>query len=299
MPPVTVSYAGAVDVVRRMLAKPVTRDHLRHHSFVFPDHRLLYVETPKAACTSMKVALLVLTGATIEDLGFGSPPRLFPEAIVHDRRAYPARSLADLLDDELVETLIAPGWMRFSLVRDPFTRTFSAWESKILLGDAGMLDRFQPLGSGDRFDEDDLDIRATFCGFVEDLAERRDSYFDDLHFRPQVRILGVGAVPYTDIAQLGQLERFLPKLESHLDRQLVIPRLNEGLGIPWQRNYNARAIRQVAELYAEDITQFGFVIPTEFDGPGTRLDLVARNLLNQARMRVRQTAAGLDLPTLP
>jgi hypothetical protein len=291
MPLVLVSDTGGLDAVRDMLGNARTRDELDRHSFVFPEHRLLYVETPKAACTSMKVALLGLTESTLEDLEIGNLPRPFPEAIVHDRRVYPARSLADLDDDELAEVLTAPGWMRFCLVRGPFARTFSAWESKIFLGDAGMLDRFQPLGTEDRFHDGHLDVRATFCAFIENLVERRDFYFEDMHFRPQARVVAIGAVPYTDVVPLGDLDGFLPKLESHLGRLLVMARVNEGLGIPWQCNYDARAIELVAELYDEDIAQFGFPIPAPVEGPGTRLDAVATKLLSHVRMRVRQVAA--------
>jgi hypothetical protein len=285
-----------LEAVRNILAHPQSRDELYFHTFVFSKHRLLYVETPRVASTSVKVALLTLTHTTIEDLGPSLLPRPFPEAVVHDRGVYPAPSLADLDDDELAEAIIAPGWMRFCLVRDPFSRTFSAWEGKVFVGDPGMLDRFQPLGSGDRLDGEYLDIRASVRAFIEDMAKRRDFYFEDMHFRPQIRVVRAGEIPYTNVVPLREIDNFLPTMQAHLQQmdpaaQLLMPRLYEGLGIPWQHNYDARAIELVADLYAEDIARFGFPIPAPIEGQGTRLDPIARNLLNNDRGSTRQLAA--------
>ena len=259
---------------------------------MFPEHRLVYLETPKVACTSVKVALcLDLCGASLEDLTDGRWPRPFPEAVVHDRAAYPARSLADLAPAELAEAVTAAGWIRFCVVRDPFSRVFSAWESKVFVGDAGMFEQFQPLGSGDRFSDGELDVRASFCEFVGDLAARRDLYFDDMHFRPQHQVVHEGAVPFTDIVRLEGLAEFVTRLGSHLGRPLVVPRVNEGLGMPWRDNYDEHAISVVGDLYAEDIARFGFERPSVPAASGTRLDPVAVRLLAQLRLRVRQVAA--------
>jgi hypothetical protein len=285
------SADGEVEAVLGMLADPVSRDELYHHTFVYPEQRLLYVETPKAACTSMKVALLGLTGSTLEDLPQGKVPRRIPEAIVHDRRAYPAKSLVDLGRDELVETLTAPGWMRFCVIRNPFARTFSAWEDKVFLGDALLFNRFRPQGDGDRFVEGALDVRATFGVFVKDLFDRRREYFSDVHFRPQARVIAIGALPYTDVVRLDELDSFRAELEAHVSRPIALPRLNEGLGMNWDDNYDAEAIERVSDLYAEDLALFGFPVPAASEGHGARLDRVATNLLNVLRMRVRQVAA--------
>lgn len=288
---VTVRDTASFDAVRTLLDSPRTRTELASHSFVFPEHRLLYVETPKVACTSIKAALLVLSGSTVQGLSTDQLPRPFPEAAVHDRRIFPASSLADLGQVDLAEVLTAPGWIRFCLVRDPFSRVFSAWESKVFFGDPGMLDRFQRLGSGDQYSDGNLDIRATFCAFVEDLAKRQEFYLEDMHFRPQCRVIHVEAVPYTDIVRLDEMERFLVRLGSHLGQPIVVPRVNEGLGIPWQQNYDARAISLISELYAEDVARFDFPVPATFEGGGTRLDPIATNLLEQVRKRIRLVAA--------
>lgn len=69
---------GTLSTVRALLAQPRERDELRYHSFVFPEHKVLYHETPKAACSAIKVGLLSLTGRTLADLGMSKYPRKFP-----------------------------------------------------------------------------------------------------------------------------------------------------------------------------------------------------------------------------
>lgn len=293
--------AGTLTTVRALLAQPRERDELRYHTFVFPDHRILYLETPKAACSAIKVALLPLLGRTLSDLGMSAYPRKFPEAVVHDRGTYPAPSLADLNDEALADAVGGTGWMRFCVVRDPFSRVYSAWEDKIFLGDPALLDQFQQLGAGDREVGDAIDLRETFSTFIEDLLERRDFYFKDPHFRPQCRVVHLDSVPFTDIVHLSNLSTFWAQLDRHVKAieptvELQLPRINEGLGLPWQNSFTTDLIRRVADLYADDMRRFGFDPPSVDGLEPIRLDRVSQALLNVDRQLVRQLKASFDRP---
>ena len=288
----------SLSTVRALLEDPRGRAELYYHSFVFPDHKVLYQETPKAACSSIKVGLLALLHRTLEDLGASQRPRKFPEAVVHDREVYPALSLADLDETQLADAITGPNWLRFCVVRDPFSRLYSAWEDKVFLGDPWLLDRFQVLGAHDHVVDGPLDLRATFSAFTEDLALRREIYFEDMHFRPQVGVVHLDAVPFTDIVLLPELNDFLTKLRRHVGRldssiDIALPRVNEGLGFSWRRCYSQRAVELVAEVYADDMARFGFAPPQLHDEP-LLLDPAARALLTRGRALVRQVAASLN-----
>lgn len=296
---------NAVDRVRALLLDPRARDELRYHSFVFPRHRLLYVETPKAACTSVKTGLLSLTGSTVAELNAqASVPPAFPEAIVHTRGLYPVPSLSEipahspgaatLPDIEAV--LGSPDWLRFCVVRNPFARLFSAWQTQVFLGDDAMLDLLVPLGVGDHIVGADLDVRATFADFVRDLADRPEHFFADMHFRPQARVVRIGVIPYTHVVHLHELGSFLPTLQSHVRRAdptavITLPHVHEGLGIPWQLAYDGATLALVADLYADDLAAFGFEVPEIVDTTRPLIDSVGRKLLERNRMRTRQMAA--------
>lgn len=288
-----------METVRALLGQPRERDELRYHTFVFPEHKVLYHETPKAACSAIKVGMLALTGRTLADIGVSRYPRKFSEAVVHDRMAYPPPSLADLDDAGLADAAGGKGWLRFCVVRDPYSRLYAAWEDKIFLGDPSLLDRFD-VGVGDRSIDGAIDIRETFTAFVDELAENRDAYFEDFHFRSQCRVLHIDSVPYTDVVPLGDLAQFWSRLQRHVTRlsagvELALPRINEGLGLPWQNAYTPDAVSKVAEIYADDVQRFRFEPPEIAAGlEPIRLDSAAQALLETGRELVRQLKWTFD-----
>jgi hypothetical protein len=284
--------------VRALLAQPREKDELFYHTFVFPEHKVLYHETPKVACSAIKVGLLPLTGRKLADLGMSQYPRKFPEAVVHDRMKYPAPSLVDVDDATLADAVGGKGWLRFCVARDPFSRLYAAWEDKIFLGDPTLLDRFQP-GGRDREVAGAIDLRATFSAFVEELAEDRQAYFEDFHFRPQWRVIHLDSVPFTDIVRLGDLDRFWAQLQQHVRTveasiELRLPWINEGLGLPWQNSYTSDAVSLVADIYADDMRRLGFDAPVVDGLEPIRLDPVARALLDAERNLVYQLKSSFD-----
>lgn len=284
---------------RQLRDDPRTRDALYHHTFVYEDSRLVWVEVPRTASTSVKTGLLGLLGTGADELPGERP---FADAhLVHYRDRYPTPSLADLDEDQFTEVLTSPDWLRFCVVRSPFARLFSAFTSMVLLGNPATFGRFGP---PDRFDvrvRGRLDVRATFGAFVHDLEQRPDFYFDDMHFRPQADVTHQGRLPAVRVVQLQDLADFWTELNAHVHRarpELVVPlpALNASwpsrtLGLRWQTSYDADSLERVARLYADDLARFGFEVPV-LTGQDRLLGPGATAYLDEAREDVEAQATG-------
>ncbi len=163
---------------------------------------MLFVPTPKVACTSLMWALVDLedarTGRVSESAMFEA------EATVHDRAVHSLRSLGDLSVSERAEVLSDAGWARFAVTRNPYERVLSAWADKVLLGHVDYLG--SPLdhlfSSGPSAWSDGVDLGALFRSFVHQLPSNRVQ-FADVHLAPQVDVLAVDRVPYSHLAEFG------------------------------------------------------------------------------------------------
>jgi hypothetical protein len=276
-------------------ADPVAWGELAYGSFVLSPGQVVYVETPKAACTSLKRFVAAAAGQRFEPGSAATAVETNPNVLVHDRSLVPVPALTDLDPGDLERILTDGGWLRFCVVRNPFGRVYSAWESKVLVGDPARLDRFGEPGAGDVVVDGHLDVRASFGGFVRQLATRSDEWFGDLHLRPQHRVVRLDAIPFTHVVRLEELDRFVPALRAHLRAHGAPdpgdpPVTNEGLGVRWADAYDQDSTAVVARLYAEDFARFGYPAEPPPGGGPARLPPVAVRLLDGVRRRNRRIA---------
>lgn len=254
----------AVGHVEALLANPTTRGELDSGTYVVEERRLLYVATPKAACTTLKSLLLRVAGGELGVLAGSTSAHPTAEMLVHDRERFPVPSLATLDPSARERALVEEGWLRFCVVRNPYARLYSAWEGKVLVGDPALLGRFGVPGVHDVVDEHGrLDVRATFRAFVTELTRRPEPYVSDPHFAPQQQVVRLGELPYTDVVRLEQIDAFLPRLRAHVvDRGGAdpgdLPDTNSGLGISWREAYDAETAALAYDLYAEDFKRWGY-----------------------------------------
>lgn len=233
---------------------------LRYGTFVSLARRYVYVETPKAACTSIKRMIAALDGV---DINYTSPPyhretRL--EMFVHQRRYFDLPSLLDL--DQTVRDDIFSGadrWFAFATSRNPFSRAVSVFENKIRLGEP----RYRALEAryGDRgaFSS----VRDAFKAFVDEVLcdpARRDL---DPHFSAQSRLLMPRLIPYSRIFKLDEMDQLVEQLTAHVGVEggadaPALPRENAGFGGSWRDYYDGEAALGVAQAYAEDFSVFGY-----------------------------------------
>lgn len=113
--------------IRRALyrrAPGYVRWRLEYGTFVSFEHRLMYMETPKNACSTTKIIFWKLIGLPEDGL---TPAR------VHERRQYDGRtSVMDLEPNTARRILRGDHYYRFCFLRDPERRLASAYKNKIL-----------------------------------------------------------------------------------------------------------------------------------------------------------------------
>jgi hypothetical protein len=251
------SYAVSrvLDHYPRLNPKRV-QSRFAYASFASLEDRFVYMEVPKAACTAMKVLLREL---------YTSPPlKLFPRfrretdraMFVHARENAPLPPLTAFADKDQRELLEAPDVLRFTIVRNPYTRLVSAWRGKVFLCEPSVPDvyaavrgtppatgRKQPIG---------------FAEFVAYLEDRTDEVWN-AHWRRQVDLTFPNGLAFTHIGRTEDLDATIDILGRHLKRHqaIAIPRVNEGFVRP-PAQFCEELARRVHALYEEDFAHFGY-----------------------------------------
>ncbi len=171
--------------LRKIFPYPVGRsDYLIHCS---ERARMIYVETPKVACSTIKRMLQVV------ELN-GDLSRL-PEQ-VHDRKASPLKS-PKTIENDVRDLFFGGGYFLFSFVRNPYTRVLSAYLDKFVNNAWERNRRAPKLGL-------DPDAEITFSDFLRAVRMQRDSE-KDIHWMPQAFLLQPKKISYDFI---GRFENF-------------------------------------------------------------------------------------------
>ena len=106
---------------------------LRYASFVSNKHRIVYVETPKNACTPLKWILARIHDRDVPLVHY--PLETSLEMCIHYRDHHPLPALTDFSESEVRKIL--KHYRLVCVVRNPFTRLVSAWANKIRLREPG------------------------------------------------------------------------------------------------------------------------------------------------------------------
>lgn len=151
----------------------------------------------------------------------------------------------------------------FTLVRNPWSRAWSAWSNKIAVGDrpgewARASARMVANVAGD-----DLDLRqrisADFATFVRVLGSSL-AFRNNVHFMPQTEILGDAQLDY-----VGRFERFGEEVRQILDLiglpfdATRLPHANRSAGSgSYREHFDDETTQIVADLYRADIDRWGY-----------------------------------------
>lgn len=173
-----------------------------YHSRVSVAHRYVCVPIPKVACTTTKTVLRSLEG-------------LPPAEHIHDE----GPRLTDFTVEENITMLTSPEWLRFSFVRNPYARLYSAYKSKIGNTWEQQYDWLR-VQIREAFD---YPVRAgirvgmvTFDDFARFIAESDDPRVTtDGHLAIQTAVLDQDCIPY-DI--VGRFESYQADFKAILTR---------------------------------------------------------------------------------
>src|SRR6185312_15520944 len=155
--------------------------------------RYVYVEVPKAACSTIK---LTLQRIELDD-------RSYTPANKHARARSPL--LAPLsAPRDFLRALAAPDYLRFCFVRDPASRILAAYIEKLTGDDFERDMRLEQLG---------FSQTPSFEEFLDVLARRGPGL--DIHWARQVDLLKPDTIAYDFV---GRFENFQADFETVLSR---------------------------------------------------------------------------------
>jgi len=216
--------------LRHPYCGPVSLESVDSRVAIDFDLRFLYNRVLKAANTTIIATLASWKGETDAD-----PKALF-------RRP----SELDPHDVQKISSLF-----KFTFVRNPYTRTLSAYLDKIARGKRRPIELVKQSGRAPSFED--------FCIFLE-----QGGLYKNPHWAPQSSVL---ILPLDGFDFIGHIE----SLGSGLDNVRKRIRLNNGAdGIVDRRlhstsakaligeHYTSRCQRIVSSLYCEDFKQFGY-----------------------------------------
>jgi hypothetical protein len=281
--------------------------HIESRTIVIERLRVLFVPVPKAACTSVLQILAELAGIPADRFADSHEGEVTPSMSVHDvSRWDPGTRLADYTDGDRDRVLTEPGWFRFTIVREPASRLWSAWQSKVLLREPQFVARFgdrpwfaDPMNSPDEV----LTRFREFCQLVAD----PDSDADDVHWCIQSELL-----PDIAFDHVGRVETFdatMAALRSHLEPQeveLPAARRENRMPLPYTPAiYDAASHAAMTARFAADFTAFGYDVPELVENPNALKDwrrkvnaqLAAVHEIAERNVRIGQlhrTLRGVD-----
>ncbi|RQR28838.1 hypothetical protein DIE23_23105 [Burkholderia sp. Bp9143] len=236
--------------------------YMRWNALYSPRHKLLYVPTPKVACTSLKWWFATLLDIPRDRFDGMESAESDPELVIHDvlYRFAPEATCVD--PDVLARCIGDDEVFRFAMVRNPYQRIFSAWQSKLLVHEPQQSKQYRDCAFFGMPMETPGDIALGFEGFLEHLASSSPPVFGDPHWTPQADLLRPDLVPYTCVAQIECKEPLLAGLQAHLRSDATNPfggsRANESLLHYSPQFFTKRAEALTRQLYAADFDHFGY-----------------------------------------
>ena len=235
------------------------------NSFVLPDHKMVYMSVTKAACTSLRWMVADLAGedpqSFVGAIG-GQQSRLLG---IHGRRQHWQRTpqLTQLPPEQLAAIDPADDWFVFAVVRSPFSRLWSAWESKFLVQHSRYVAMYSDQPWFPRTPTSAEQVLEDWRAFVHARPwETHPELRHDVHFQNQVRSVRPQSVNYTRVYGLKELGTLFADVHAHLeplglDQPLYTPHANE-TPLAMTPEVLEGGVREVIEdSYAKDFAAFG------------------------------------------
>jgi hypothetical protein len=235
--------------------------HVVLTSVVFDELRLVYVPMPKSASTSILGALAELAGIGLHDRVRSRKPEATRQQVIHDGSMWkPAHRLNSRSAEDVDWILRSDEWFRFTVVREPVRRLWSAWITKVLVRDP----RFALMFGDDWFPDrpsSATDVVQSFRDFVTALPERPD--WSDTHWSSQADL--AGDIRYDHVGRVESLDEtaaVVGKFLRHRNQKLPpFPTENPSF-VPFDLGvFDRRAHEAAARYTARDRDAFGYAPP--------------------------------------
>lgn len=205
----------------------------------------VYIEMPKVACSSIKVALAELLDIELDGPDGDPHQSTFPEA-----------------NPRLDADSLFQGYFSFSFVRNPWGRLLSCYRDKVLFQAKGFTNSTQRAGVADCFARyEKIRPDMAFGEFVSAVASIPDEEAD-AHFRSQYTFLsnarGEIAVDY--IGRFESLSSDLIEIQTIAKMPpFTLPVFQAtGVGSDYREHYDANTRSLVEKRFVKDIDWFGY-----------------------------------------
>lgn len=226
-------------------------------------YKIFYVSTPKVACTSLKWWFASLEGKVKQLRSLTDSAESDPDLIIHGNSFQRlAPHVTGLGADDIEQTLESDAYFKFAIVRNPYKRIFSAWQSKLLLQEPLQVAPYKSFEFFNHSLRNAHDIALAFEGFLEHLANNEAPSYWDLHWTPQVNLLRPDLIDYSKVFKIEQAQDLGVALTEWVGEYIPSPfagrRANESL-IPYLPEFvTPRSAALIKMLYAQDFETFGY-----------------------------------------
>lgn len=223
-------------------------EHLNYATHISLNHKYIFVETPKVACSTIKISLQRL------ELGLEKFERAHFED-VHVRDFSPLLHLTQLPNFE--EYLVSKDYFRFCFVRNPYNRLLSCYLDKIA-GPEKYKERISLLD----FMGLDANHQLSFREFVEAI-ESQSPLEMDYHWRHQSYLTCQTTIQYDFVGKLESFDFDFKKVSEHLSPEMHKYYLSE---VRHQTNANQLLLKyydkdlfdRVYDIYEVDFLNFSY-----------------------------------------
>lgn len=162
----------------------------------FGGRAFLYMKNHKAACTNVLTLLITqmhhaLSAKDALEISMDGVHNLSPEYL---------RAGARGLDWPLVEDALFGDVYRFTIIREPLSRTVSAWSDKLQGDTRHRRDLNKVLGRA-------LETEITLPAFLDVIARDEDARLIDRHWRPQHLEISFDQIRYDFIGRVEEMDR--------------------------------------------------------------------------------------------
>ena len=274
-------------------AKAPFAQHVLQRTVVLREHRVLFLPNPKAGCTSLLWLLAALARIPPATFEHSMGPEPSPALTVHDMRRWPpACRFSELEPDERDAILAGGDWLRFSLVRDPADRLWSAWQSKLLLREPRFVELYGDAPWFPRVPRHPGELVEDFRAFVAAVGAGEAH---DVHWSVQSSLLE--RLPLTHVGRVERMTDTLELLRAHAGEAAwpgEQPRENRSpLRLP-PGGFDREGLATLRDVYGADLDRYGYEPPAP-SAPDPAWDERAAALLPLVRTLVDERARGARL----
>lgn len=250
------------------MARTKVLDHVTVSGIVLDEVKVLYVPIPRAGSTSILWALAASEHLSEEHIVRSPKPEVTRALTIHDLSRWDdAHRLSARSGRERGRIRSSDDWFRFTVVREPVKRIWSAWVAKLLLREPRFVAEFgaQDWFPGATASPDDM--VAAFRRFVAALGLRSESMYSQ-HWAAQADLACIDDVEYRVVGRVEDLPGTLVPVDAHLQdhgRPSLVIRQENATLVPFSPGVLDTVTARLSQAWtAQDAAAFGYApVPGE------------------------------------